>query len=414
MALKLALFLFVFSTAVKAAGLNSDVISSVRQNLVQTATHSWELGTAAEALLELDWPALSVFSPSAFPPPYQLNDTLNANDVLRIAENVVAAKPADSLALVPDGSAGDPASIGVAVLLANWTKPDPTNFTYSTAVGDQLNYLLNVAPRTASGAISHRTDEAQLWADFVYMTPPFIAYFGALQGGDSESALLQIAYEQCSLYRDGLRDENGLWRHVAEGSWQDNTHWATGNAWAAAGMLRVLATLNYTSQAQNFVAQRANLTSWIQEIITATWQHQSENGTLLNVIDDPTSFADSASTALLAYVTYRMALHTGDYTLIPNADKALQLVESSIDSQGLLRNTVNPYTFNTASTPDVPSPEGQAFVLLLHSAWRDGNFSSDSTSGGAPDGNGNAGNDDGDDDGSLFPQQCRLVMRRRR
>lgn len=65
-------------------------------------------------------------------------------------------------------------------------------------------------------------------ADFIYMAPPFIAYFGALAGGDTETALLQVAYEQCSLYRDVLRDESGLWRHVALGTWQDNTHWATG------------------------------------------------------------------------------------------------------------------------------------------------------------------------------------------
>lgn len=65
-------------------------------------------------------------------------------------------------------------------------------------------------------------------ADFVYMVPPFIAYFGALQGGDTELSLLQAAYDQCRLYRDELRDDGGLWRHIALGSWQDNTHWGTG------------------------------------------------------------------------------------------------------------------------------------------------------------------------------------------
>jgi len=137
---------------------------------------------------------------------------------------------------------------------------------------------------------------------------------------------------------------------------------------------------------------------------------QSENGTLLNVIDDPTSFADSAGTALLAYVTYRMANYTGNDTLIPYANQALELVDKSIDSEGWLRNTVDPYTFNTASTVDSPSPEAQAFVLLLHSAWRDANM----TETGTEDGNGDNGNDDGDDDddGALLPQKCRLVRRR--
>lgn len=65
-------------------------------------------------------------------------------------------------------------------------------------------------------------------ADFVYMVPPFIAYFGALEGGYGAQALLQVAYDQCRLYRDALRDPSGLWRHIALGNWQDDSHWGTG------------------------------------------------------------------------------------------------------------------------------------------------------------------------------------------
>ncbi len=122
------------------------------------------------------------------------------------------------------------------------------------------------------------------------MAPPFIAYFGALAGGDSEVQLIQTAYEQISLYRDVLRDDNGLWQHVALGSYNDTTHWATGkstvnrwhlflnriigNAWAAAGMLRVLMTMNHTAQADQFTGQSANLTSWIGEILSTAWEYQ--------------------------------------------------------------------------------------------------------------------------------------------
>lgn len=128
-------------------------------------------------------------------------------------------------------------------------------------------------------------------ADFVYMVPPFIAYYGALEGGYAAQALLQVAYDQCRLYRDALRDPSGLWRHIALGNWTDDTHWATGayfvmkrsnpkltrhegNAWAAAGMVRVLQTLNHSSEAQHFVGQQANLTKWINEITTAAWSYQ--------------------------------------------------------------------------------------------------------------------------------------------
>ncbi|KAF8204856.1 hypothetical protein BJ912DRAFT_1052176 [Pholiota molesta] len=96
-------------------GFDQTTTSKVRSNLLQIANASWELGTAAEALRELSWPSLAVFNASAIPPRYRLDVPVAPNDVLDIAQN---GKPADSLPLVAnDGSAADPASIGVAVLL---------------------------------------------------------------------------------------------------------------------------------------------------------------------------------------------------------------------------------------------------------------------------------------------------------
>ena len=69
-----------------------------------------------------------------------------------------------------DGSAGDPASIGVSVILANWTGQDDQD--YAGAARDQLDFLLNHVPKTDDGAISHRVSEAQLWSDSVYMVRP--------------------------------------------------------------------------------------------------------------------------------------------------------------------------------------------------------------------------------------------------
>ncbi|KAJ3829051.1 Six-hairpin glycosidase [Lentinula raphanica] len=390
------------------AGFSDDVIQQVRTNLIAIASQSWELGTAAEALTELEWPSLSVFNASSIPPPHVLDSSDDASDVLKIATDTVNAKPGDSLALVAnDGAVGDPASIGVAVLLANWT--DSSDTSYGTAASGQLDFLLNVAPRTDSGAISQRSDQAQLWADFIYMAPPFIAYYGALQGGDNGTSLLQTAYEQISLYRDVLRDDNGLWRHIALGSWQDATHWATGNGWAAAGMLRVLETIAHSPVASDFEDSSSNLAQWIQEIISTAWQYQADNGTLLNTIDDPSSFADSSGTALLASVTYRMAVYTKDTSLIPYADKAFTLIQNSIDSNGWLRNTVDPETFDTPSAANSASPEGQAFVLLLQSAYRD--YASSVASGATPISNStSSGTSDGDDDDNgTVVRRCRLV-----
>ena len=60
------------------------------------------------------------------------------------------------------------------------------------------------------------------------MAPPFIAYYGALQGGNDGASLLQLAFDQCRLYRNYLRDDNGLWQHTVLGDYQDAHHWGTG------------------------------------------------------------------------------------------------------------------------------------------------------------------------------------------
>ena len=60
-----------------------------------------------------------------------------------------------------DGSAADPASIGVSVLLANWTGQG--GLDYAGAAKDQLDFLLLSVPRTSDGAISHRVSQVQLW-----------------------------------------------------------------------------------------------------------------------------------------------------------------------------------------------------------------------------------------------------------
>lgn len=134
---------------------------------------SWELGTRAQTILELNATQYSVFSTSSLPPPKTIPQSLVSSKGLvpffDIAKEVVANRSTANnntvgpQALLPDGSAGDPASIGVAVLLADWTGQDNGSLDYAGAAKDQLNYLLNDVPRTSDGAISHRVSEVQLW-----------------------------------------------------------------------------------------------------------------------------------------------------------------------------------------------------------------------------------------------------------
>ncbi|TFY81789.1 hypothetical protein EWM64_g2222 [Hericium alpestre] len=347
-----------------ADGFGESEIALVKKNAQTISTHSWELGTLAEALTELESPRLSVFSAHSIPPPAHLKPG-EASDVLNLAANIVANKTPSSGPLIDgDGAAGDPASLGAAVLLRNWTREDLSDLSFAQAATGQLKYLLDVVPRVesgpAKGAISQRdpNEPVQLWADYVYMVPPFIAYYGALEGGDNGKANLAEAYNQCRTYRAALFDGN------------TTTTGGTGNAWAAAGMMRVLTTIANSPFNNAMQKEQSDLKAWINEIFTGAWACQKDKGELYNYIDQDSSFPDSSSTALLAATTFRYISLTQDYTHIVPATRALGWVRKNVDKDGWLLNTVDPESFSTPSGTGTHSPEGQSFVLLLHSAWK--------------------------------------------
>ena len=87
------------------------------------------------------------------------------------------------------------------------------------------------------------------------------------------------------------------------------------------------------------------------------------------MIDDPKSFMDTSATALIASVTYHIAVFRNNTSLIPSASRALKLVKNNVDADGWLQNTVNPITFHDPLPTAEHSPEGQAFILLLQAAW---------------------------------------------
>ena len=98
------------------------------------------------------------------------------------------------------------------------------------------------------------------------MVPPFLAYYGVLT---SNRSMIEEAYNQISLYRHYLRDSHthNLWRHVLMGSdFQDLGFWSTGNGWAAAGMLRVLGTIQNSQYANAMKGEVKDLRRWVDEI----------------------------------------------------------------------------------------------------------------------------------------------------
>ncbi|KZT63338.1 Six-hairpin glycosidase [Daedalea quercina L-15889] len=394
-----------------AQNLSDAQINAVKDNLWLAAQQTWELGTESEALVESDASAYAVFFNASIPPPLGNSSSNPYNytalqPVLQIAHNVAANRSNSTgpqpVMYVQGGAAGDPASLGVAILLANWTgAPEPQlnnplnasnprgvnlgrGVTYARAASEQLEYLLTVVPRTDDGAISHRIEQVQLWADSVYMVPPFLAYYGVVTGNQS---LVQEAYTQIKLYRSHLYDQTeGLWQHILMGDTNvDTGFWSTGNAWAAAGMTRVLATIMRSQYASSMATEISDLSSWIMEVHEGMYKYLDSETSLFHNYANETqstdtghSFLDASSTTLLASTVYRLALLQGVHTHVPDAEKSRKALSasavggsSSVPSYGVwgTGDGVGPATSFTATRPSSSASASSSYSASTSSSY---------------------------------------------
>ncbi|KAJ7187939.1 hypothetical protein C8R46DRAFT_874772, partial [Mycena filopes] len=366
-------------------------ISAVFQIAQALPSHSWEFGTATEALLEVESPLLSVFGVKPFPVPPVDPSTIPS---LAYALTKIPLPFGIHGLSNGDGAVGDPASLGVAAVMIG-----KTNASYALAVQEEIDYIIDVAPRWPNGAISHRADVAELWADFMYMAPPFIAYFAA----DSNNAsLLETAYQQCGLYREVLlfgsnastfaaantSVTNGLWHHIVGPQSAEPGLWSSSNGWAASGMVRVLATVMKAPVAVRASWRSsaiADLTSWIKEIVDGARAAPMDSGLLRNYLNDTATghgFGEISGSALIAAVAYRMVVLAPKafpaHTYLPFADGIRVTLSGNdtlgnphITSNGTATPAVNPLAWLDIVPWTAGSPEGNNFVVLLYAAWRD-------------------------------------------
>ncbi|GAA99886.1 uncharacterized protein L969DRAFT_51234 [Mixia osmundae IAM 14324] len=372
-------------TSTSAPLLSSGLLQLVKTDLASVATDSWVIGTQLETLTEYDYPDLSVYGSTPFP---VLGLGMVPNEISAIVQKVLARSDGTGPLTFGDGATGDPASLGTGYILASYYADDSTPDLYAqpwtaasksqrvgdaaslvSAVYNQLQYLLVNVTRDSNGAISHRADQTQLWSDNVYMSMPFIAYYGVATGNRT---MLQLAVTQCQAYFKSMTDSTGTMKHIVGGSWGDGGHWATGNAWTAAGMLRVLATVRKSPWAASMASQQASLVSMVQTVVSNSWKTALSNGALPNYPDTKYNFADAASTALMASATYRLAaMGYASAANIDAAERGRMFVQQNVGSDGWLAHVVDPLSWNDMLTGSKHSPEAQAFVLLMSAAYRD-------------------------------------------
>ncbi|KAF2187612.1 Six-hairpin glycosidase [Zopfia rhizophila CBS 207.26] len=343
----------------------ASVINTVLAKAIEVATHSWEYGTVAEALLEWNNASLSIWNN---PFPGNNIPTLNYKDVSALTY----VKPfirTDNITLVDgDGAAGDPAALGIPALLIGKTEKP-----YYDAAIRQEEHLIKDVPRWENGAISHREAYPELWADFIYMVPPFLAYYAV---ASKNATLLKEAAIQCKLYHDVLVTKEGPWLHIVGDHVKDFALWSSGNGWAAAGMSRVLATTVKSEFKGETKKEQGMLVDMIKGIIDGTIKLDvDQSGLLRNYLNDSSWFGEISGTSLLAATAYRMAKlepQTFGSSYTEWATKKKDVVDKKIDEKtGIVSPAIDPLDWHNRTPYTTGSPEGQSFVVLLHAAYRD-------------------------------------------
>jgi hypothetical protein len=400
------------------AGFSDAQIKAVRKTLVDNASRSVELGLWAEALLELDAPQFSVFNNELKLVPDNI-DSAPLKQIIGILDNVLKDKntgpylsplpPPEKQPPQPgdrnyrprgrpifegEETVGEPASLGVPLAtVAIALRGQKTPYDYKQVADDQFYFLMNGAPRTIHEySTSHTMNFVHMWPDFVYMGMSLLAYHGAAYGDELAAAepikdalkepegIVREAYNQVKIYREHLRDEDGLWRYKAADmgfGLQDRRHSAIGNAWAAAGIMRIIATMRRSRYTRGLNREMDELDIWMCEIFEGVYQHFDEStGLFKNVVDGDAleekpenNFYDAAASCLMAYTAYRRATEMGDERWIPQAEITHKAIASKyLDPEGWLHPVSDPVHNTQEGKHNIVA---QSFVLLMHAAWRD-------------------------------------------
>jgi unsaturated rhamnogalacturonyl hydrolase len=310
---------------------NESLLKRVKLAALAMQRYSWEQGTLAQALLEIN----------------------DVETVIMLAKEAAYRQTDDGrCASIGDLHAvTDPCSVGEALIFACNETGDSM---LENALTKLLHWALVGAPRNEDGIIYHLDNKKQFWVDSFYMLPPFLAKAG----------YYQEALKQCDGYWKALfSPQSSLLSHI----WDDENKrflrkdfWGVGNGWAAAGMARVIDLLPVA-----FESNRQELIVRVKLLIDGMLAHQCENGLYHDVLDDSNTFIETNAPQMTAYTIYRGV--TSGYlepAYLDIANRIRKAVIGKVDQYGLIQDVCGAPNFNA---PGVAA-EGQAFFILMESA----------------------------------------------
>jgi unsaturated rhamnogalacturonyl hydrolase len=254
----------------------------------------------------------------------------------------------------------------LAILIEHVDRPD-----FEALVQDWANWLMTSLPKTEGGGFQHvvkeRLNEGELWDDTLFMAALFLARAGVFF---NRKDWVDEAVYQFTLHARYLSDPvTGLWYHGWTFKGRHNfakAFWARGNAWITVAIPELFFLVPGLD-----VKDKRFLSHVLQSQVASLKALQRRDGAFHTLLNDPTSPTETSAAAGIAYGILR-GIEAGilDPTDKAHADLALAAVMAEIDAEGVVQGVSDGTPMGHdlefyRKIPNLPTPYGQALVLLL-------------------------------------------------
>jgi unsaturated rhamnogalacturonyl hydrolase len=224
-----------------------------------------------------------------------------------------------------------------------------------SAAERMLKFLFETAPRTAEGFIHHSYHGRELWADSIYMAPPFLAYAGYPVEG----------------YRQAMGIIERLWlpgESLFAYRWNEETRtishpnpWGLANAHALSGMAKLISHLP-----ESMASEINDLRDQARRHLEGCMRHLNDDYLFHNIITDRSTFMETSLAMRVADTIFKgVAAGWIERDLLEFAQDIRKAVHGHVDENGFVRGVPGPPSYSFPGR----SAEGQAFFLMMEASF---------------------------------------------
>lgn len=316
----------------KGENVMKEMIKKVQDAMMCMTRQCWEQGILAQALMETG------------------QDDL----VELVVHDMIVRQSSDGrLCNVEDTPAVTDSAFCIPAVLLTGRKTG--NAAYIQAAEKNIRFLLEEAEHGEDKTLYHMIHTQQVWAD----SAAYLPYSLAL-AGHYEEAFGQMEGICSRLYCR----EKGLYLHM----WDDETKtyirplsWGVGNGWILSGLLRTLLVWDHA-----YEKEEEQMKTRFFELLDHMLAMETKEHGFHDILDDPDTFQESETAAMVAYVLYR-GVKEGflETSYLERADAIREVLYKKIDARGLVTDAAGSPSFDHAGT----AVECQAHVLMMEHAW---------------------------------------------